>query len=79
MALLFCFKLLLSSAATIFMPLQKECFKGYTGISLSVRVSICVQNTCFCQSADRGIKSQLVTALVCTNSVCKTKLKTASL
>ena len=42
--------------------------RGYTGISLSVRqsicVSICVRNTTFCQSAGRGIKSHLVTALV---------------
>ena len=29
-----------------------------------VRVSVCVQNTGFCQSADRGIKSHLATALV---------------
>ena len=43
-------------------------FQGYTGIiqsvSLSVHVSICVQNTSFCQSAGGDIKSHLVTALV---------------
>ena len=31
---------------------------------LCIHVSICVQNTSFCQSAGRGIKSHLVTALV---------------
>ena len=49
-------------------PLQNECFQGYTGISLSVCVSICVsvcvQNTMFCQSAGRGIESHSVAALV---------------
>ena len=30
----------------------------------SIRVSVCVQNISFCQSAGRGIKSYLVTALV---------------
>ena len=38
-----------------------ECFQGYTGICLSVRVSVSVQNTTLCQSA--GIKSHSVTAL----------------
>ena len=33
-------------------------------ILMSIRVSICVQNTSFCKSAGRGIKSHLVTALV---------------
>ena len=33
-------------------------------VCLSVCVSVCVQNTSFCQSAGRGIKSHLVTALV---------------
>ena len=45
---------------------------GGTGISLSVRpsvclrvyVSVCVQNTSVCQSAGGGIQSHLVTALV---------------
>ena len=43
---------------------------GYTGISLSVHlcvhvsVSICVQNTSFCQSSGGSIKLHLVTALV---------------
>ena len=47
-------------------------FSGYTGISLSVRPSVrpCVyKNISFCQSAGGGIKSHLVTALVCFNSV----------
>ena len=43
-------------------------FRGYTGISLSVRpcvcTSVCVQNTIFCHSTGGGIKSHLVTALV---------------
>ena len=51
-----------------FLPPQNECFRGYTGISLSahrcVCVSVCVQNTNFCQSAGGGIKSHLMTALV---------------
>ena len=46
----------------VFIPLQNKCFQGYIGISL-VCVSVCVQNTSFCQSTGRGIKSQLVTAL----------------
>ena len=50
-------------------PLQNECFHGYPGISLSVcpcvYVSICVQNTSFCQSTGKVIKSQLVTSLIC--------------
>ena len=33
-------------------------------VCLSVHVSVCVQNTRFCQSAGGGIKSHLVTALV---------------
>ena len=33
-------------------------------VSLSVRVSVCVQNTTFCQSTGGGIKSNSVTALV---------------
>ena len=43
------------------MSLQNKHFRGYTGISLSVHmsihVSVCVQNTSFCQSAVEGIKS----------------------
>ena len=35
-----------------------------TQISLSVCVSVCVQNTSFCQSAAGYIKSHLVTAVV---------------
>ena len=31
---------------------------------LSMCLSVCVQNTCVCQSASGGIKSHLVTALV---------------
>ena len=33
-------------------------------VYVSARVSVCVQNTTFCQSAGRGIKSHLVTALI---------------
>ena len=40
----------------------KQMFSGYTGISQSVCLSVCVQNTTFCRSA--GFKSHLVTALV---------------
>ena len=43
---------------------ENECFRGYTGISLSDRVSsrpsVCVQNTTSCG----GIKSHLVTTVV---------------
>ena len=52
----------------IIIPPQNEYFWGYTGISLpvhvSVRVSIFVQKTGFCQSTGRGIKSYLATVLV---------------
>ena len=58
----------------MFIPLQNECFQGYTGISLSVRLCVCpymcpsvypcVQNISLCQSASVGIKSHLVIALV---------------
>ena len=51
-------------------------FMGYTGINparpcvhpsvcVSIGVSVCVQNTTFCQSAGGGIRSHSVTALVC--------------
>ena len=43
-------------------------FLEYTGIGLSVRLSICVQNTNFCQSAGGGIKSHLVVVLAYSNS-----------
>ena len=50
----------------------KRMFSGCTGISPlcssvcpSVRVSVCVQSTIFCQSAGEDIKSNSVTALVC--------------
>ena len=33
-------------------------------------VSVCVQNTSICQSAGRGIKSHLVTAVVLSGIVC---------
>ena len=42
--------------------LQKECFWGYT--TITVCVSVCVPNTSSCQGAGGGIKSHLVTALV---------------
>ena len=50
----------------------KGIFSEYTVISLSVRlsvflyirVSVCVQNNIFCQSAGECIKSHLATALV---------------
>ena len=47
----------------IFIPLQNECFCGYTGISPSVcpGVRLCTY-TSFCQSAGVGVKSHLVTA-----------------
>ena len=32
-------------------PQQKKCFLGYTGISLSVCPSVCVQNATLCQSS----------------------------
>ena len=44
-------------------PLQNECFRGYTGISVSVCVSVCVQNISFFPSAGGCIKLHLVTAL----------------
>ena len=37
---------------------------GSTLESACVHVSVCVQNTSFCQSAGEGIKSHLVTALL---------------
>ena len=33
-------------------------------VRVSIRVSVCVQTTSFCQSADGGIKTYLATALV---------------
>ena len=45
---------------------QHECFGGILeSACLSVHMSACVQNISFCQSASGGIKSHLVTALVC--------------
>ena len=70
------------------MALQNECFRSYTGIGLSVcpparpsvcqcvRVPVCIQNTNFCKSAGKGIKSHLVTALVSTCLQFKSKEKT---
>ena len=43
--------------SVIIKPPKNECFRGYTGISLSVSVSVCVQNTSFCLSTGRGIRS----------------------
>ena len=54
----------------IIIPPQNKCFWGYTGISLSVRPSVypslcpSVYRNSFHRSADGGIKSHLVTALV---------------
>ena len=45
----------ISENLRLLIPLQNKCFQGYTGITLSVCVSICVQNTSFFQSAGRGI------------------------
>ena len=67
-----CQTVVLSNLAFFIIPTQNECFGGYTRISLSVRpslcpyvcVSVCVQNTSFCQSAGGGISDSLVTALV---------------
>ena len=47
----------------LFYTPTNECFRGFTGISLSVRLSVClsvclsfcIQNTSFCQSAGRVI------------------------
>ena len=56
---------------SFFTPLQKECFRGVywnqlvcPSVCLPSGVSVCVQNTTFCQSTDEGIKSHLVTAQV---------------
>ena len=49
--------------ASLVIPSQNECFRGYTGISLSVCPSVYK----ICQSDGGGIKSHSVTALV-TNS-----------
>ena len=58
-----------------FIPPQNKCFRGYTGISLSVCprtcVSVCVQNISFCKSTGMDIKSHSVIVLV---SVCKKHL-----
>ena len=49
----------------VIIPPQNECFRRYTGITLSVRLSVRpFTNTSFCQSAGWGIKSLLVKALV---------------
>ena len=64
------------SLPLIVIQLQNKCFQWYTGISLSVRpcvcptvcpsirMSVCVRNISFCQSAGGGIKSHSVRALV---------------
>ena len=52
---------------TTFYTPQNKCFWGVywnKPVCPSVHVSICVQNTSFCQSAGGSIKSHLVTALV---------------
>ena len=49
----------------IFPPEKMTVFVGIlSSACLSVYVSICVQNTNFCQSAGGGSKSHLVTAIV---------------
>ena len=50
----------------IIIPPKNKCFRGYTGISLSFRLSVSVHtcNTIYSESAGRGIMSHLVTALV---------------
>ena len=47
---------------------QPVCPSFRMSAGLCVCVSICVQNTSFCQSAGEVIKSHLVTALVCHRS-----------
>ena len=63
-----CVRLCTKYLSLFSLPLQNEYFRGYTEISLSVCpcvcVSICVQNTSFCQSAGGDIKSHLVIGLV---------------
>ena len=76
----------------IFILLQNECFRGYTGISLSVcppvclcvSVSVCVKNICFCQSTGGGIKSLsyflfIYLSLLQNNPRCKQPLERAPL
>ena len=55
-----------SGTISIVIPQQNECFWGYTGISLSVGLSMypSVYKILVSVSAGRGIKSNLVTALV---------------
>ena len=38
-------------------------------VLVSICVSVCVQNACFCQSAGGGIKSHLVTVVVCASLI----------
>ena len=46
-------------------PGKMEVFRGkLESACLSIHLSVCVQNTSVCESAGRGIKSHLVTALV---------------
>ena len=64
-------------------PLKVNIFGGTLesaclSVCLSVRVSGCVRNISFCQSAGGGIKSHLVTALVLTRLL-KTSLYSLSL
>ena len=49
-------------------PRKTDVFRGIWNqpVCSSICVSICVQNTTFCQSAGRGIKSHLVAAVVFT-------------
>ena len=48
----------------IIIPFKMNVFRGGIGKSACLSVSVCVQNTSFCQSARGDIKSNLVTALV---------------
>ena len=51
------FKSLSCKINSFVIPPQNECFRGYTGIILPVRVSVChrIKNSSFCQSAGGGI------------------------
>ena len=55
------FGLKVFSEILIFIPSQNQFFRG---ILEPACLSVCVQNTTFCQSAGGGIKSHSVTALV---------------
>ena len=59
-----------SGCLVVYTPAKRMCSGVYwnqpvcSSVYVSVRVAVCVQNTCFCQSASGGIKSHVVTALV---------------